>query len=82
MRVDAPVIAGEGDVLIVGVLFRVAAVINLALRSNAQGRIEVGEKCRQAVLVGLSTFQVPVTIMGDTEIEDEVPRPAAFSSWR
>ena len=61
----------ETNVLI-SVLF--AVVVNLALRSNAQGRIEVVGMCKLTIMVGLGAF--PVTIMGDPEIEDEVPRPS------
>ena len=64
----------ETNVLIVSVLF--AVVVNLALRSKAQGRIEVVGMCKLTIVVGLGAF--PVTIMGDMygdpEIEDEVPR--------
>ena len=62
----------ETKVLVVCVLF--AVVVNLALRSNAQGRIEVVGMRKLTILVGLGAF--PVTIMGDPEIEDEVPRPS------
>ena len=62
----------ETNVLIVSVLF--AVVVNLALRSKAQGRIEVVGMCKLTIVVGLGAF--PVTIMGDPEIEDEVPRPS------
>ena len=60
----------ETNVLIVSVLF--AVVVNLALRSKAQGRIEVVGMCKLTIMVGLGAF--PVTIMGDPEIEDE-PQP-------
>ena len=60
----------ETNVLIVSVLF--AVVVNLALRSKAQGSIEVVGMCKLTIMVGLGAF--PVTIMGDPEIEDEVPR--------
>ena len=62
----------ETNVLIVSVL--VAVVVNLALRSKAQRRIEVVGMCKLTIMVGLGAF--PVTIMGDPEIEDEVPRPS------
>ena len=62
----------ETNVLIVSVLF--AVVVNLALRSKAQGSIEVVGMCKLTIMVGLGAF--PVTIMGDPEIEDEVPRPS------
>ena len=62
----------ETNVLIVSVLF--AVVVNLALRSNSQGRIEVVGMRKLTIVVGLGAF--PVTIMGDPEIEDEVPRPS------
>ena len=65
----------ETNVLIVSVLF--AVVVNLALRSKAQGRIEVVGMCKLTIMVGLGAF--PVTIMGDPEIEDEVPRLALFT---
>lgn len=65
----------ETNVLIVSVLF--AVVVNLALRSKAQGRIEVVGMCKLTIVVGLGAF--PVTIMGDPEIEDEVPRLALFT---
>ena len=57
----------ETNVLIVSVLF--AVVVNLALRSNAQGRIEVVGMRKLTILVGLGAF--PVTIMGHPEIGDE-----------
>jgi len=60
----------ETKVLVVCVLF--AVVVNLALRSNAQGRIEVVGMRKLPILVGLGAF--PVTIMGNPEIE--VPRPS------
>ena len=62
----------ETNVLIVSVLF--AVVVNLALRSKAQGRIEVVGMCKLTIVVGLGAF--PVTSMGDPEIEDEGPRPS------
>ena len=62
----------ETNVLIVSIQF--AVVVNLALRSNAQGPIEVVGMRKLTILVGLGAF--PVTIMGDPEIEDEVPRPS------
>ena len=62
----------EGDVLIVSVL--VAIVVNLALRSNAQGRIKVPGVRQLPILVGLGASAIAV--VGNPEIEDEVPRPS------
>ena len=62
----------EGDVLIVSVL--VAIGVNLALRSNAQGRIKVPGVRQLPILVGLGASAIAV--VGDAEIEDEVPRPS------
>ena len=62
----------ETNVLIVSVLF--AVVVNLALRSNAQGRIEVVGMRKLTIVVGLGAF--PISVMGDPEIEDEVPCPS------
>ena len=62
----------ETNVLIVSVLF--AVVVNLALRSNAQGHIEVVGMRKLTNVVGLGAF--PISIMGDPEIEDKVPRPS------
>jgi len=59
----------ESNVLIVSVLF--AVVVNLALRSNSQGRIEVVGMRKLTIVVGLGAF--PVTIVGGPEIEDELP---------
>ena len=58
----------ETDVLIVSVLF--AVVVNLALRSNAQGRITVVGMRKLTIVVGLGAF--PISVMGDPQIEDEV----------
>ena len=55
----------EGDVLIVSVL--VAIVVNLALRSNAQGRIKVPGVCQLPILVGLGASAIAV--VGNPEIE-------------
>ena len=62
----------EGDVLIVSVL--IAIVVNLALRSNAQGRIKVPGVRQLPILVGLGASAIAV--VGNPEIEDEVPRPS------
>ena len=62
----------EGDVLIVSVL--VAIGVNLALRSNAQGRIKVPGVSQLPILVGLGASAIAV--VGNPEIEDEVPRPS------
>ena len=66
----------ETNVLIVSVLF--AVVVNLALRSNAQGRIEVVGMRKLTILVELGAF--PVTIMGDLRSKTRFRAPAA--SWR
>ena len=62
----------ETNVLIISV--SCAIVVYLTLRSDAQGRIEIVGMRKQPILVGLGTF--PVAIMGDAEIEDEVPLPS------
>ncbi len=62
----------EGDVLIVSVL--VAIGVNLALRSNAQGRIKVSGVRQLPILVGLGASAIAV--VGNPEIEEEVPRPS------
>ena len=46
----------EGDVLIVSVL--VAIVVNLALRSNAQGRVKVPGVRQLPILMGLCVMRV------------------------
>ena len=55
----------ETNVLIVSVLFAVVVNLAAALRSNAQGRIEVVGMRKLTILVGLGAF--PVTIMGDPD---------------
>ena len=62
----------ETNVLIVSVRF--AVVVNLALRSNAQGRIEVVGMRKLTILVGVGRFFR--NDQGDPEVEDEVPRPS------
>ena len=64
MRVDVCVLAGERDVLIVSVLC--AVVVNLALRSNAQGRIKVPGVRQLPILVGLGASAI--TVVGNPEI--------------
>ena len=62
----------ETNVLIVSIL--PAVVVNLALRSNAQGRIKVAGMRKLPILVGLGASAI--SLVGDPEIEDEVPRPS------
>ena len=62
----------ETNVLIVSIL--PAVVVNLALRSNAQGRIKVAGMRKLPILVGLGASAIAV--VGNPEIEDEVPRPS------
>ena len=59
------------DVLVVSVLALI--LINLALRSEVQGRIEILGVGERATVVGLGT--TPIAIVGEAEIEDEVPGP-------
>ena len=48
-------------------------LINLALHSEVQGRIEILGVGERAIVVGLGT--TPIAIVGEAEIEDEVPGP-------
>ena len=52
----------ETNVLIVSVLF--AVVVNLALRSNSQGRIEVVGMRKLTIVVFVGWAAFPVTIVG------------------
>ena len=46
-------------------------LINLVLRSEVQGRVEILGVGEQAIVVGLGSN--PITIMRQAEVEDEVP---------
>ena len=54
----------EGDVLIVSVL--PAVVVNLALRTNAQGRIKVAGMRELPILVGLGASAIAVRETGNS----------------
>ena len=57
------------NVLIVSVLLPIG--IGLALRSNMQRRVDVLRVCQAPILQGVTT--TPITVMGDTEVEDQAP---------
>ncbi len=60
----------ESNVLIVSVLALI--LLDLALRSEVQERIEVQGVCEFAIVFGLGA--TPLAVVGDAKIEDEVPR--------
>ena len=66
----------ETNVLIVSVLF--AVVVNLALRSNAQGRIEVVGMRKLTILVGLGAFSVMIMVILRSKTRFRAPA----ASWR